>query len=156
MSRPMWKDFERAVAAYFHAKRIPVMGQEPDGADAESHCGRFGYQCKRIKTLPGYLIGWLVGIRRTASAKGRVGLVVAKLPGDDTADALVILAAEDWRRILDLLDAADAVAPIYRQLVDQGLVEPGARVDRARLSAYITVTRSEPSHGSGDAGVVSE
>lgn len=139
MARKMWKDYERAIRDYLRGRRIPVTGQEPDGADVVSHCGRFDYQAKRRKDLPVALKGWLDGIRRTANRRGRIGVVVMKGPGDETASSMVTLQANDWLAVLDLLDQGDALAVLYRKVADAGIVKYGERLDRA-LVDRLTVT----------------
>lgn len=140
MARKMWKDFERALAAYFRGIRIPVMGQEVDGRDVESRCGRFDYQAKRVLSAPKTVRRWLDGIRMTADRRDRIGLVVIKAPGEDRAEAMVVLQASDWLAVLDLLELGDSLQPLYAKLVASGYIQHGERVDRT-LVDQLTITK---------------
>lgn len=148
MARKMWKDFERAIAAYFRGIRIPVMGQEVDGRDVESKCGRFDYQAKRVLSAPKTVRAWLDGIRRTAAPRNRIGLVVIKAPGEDRAESMVVLQASDWLAVLDLLELGDDLAALYAKLVASGCIQHGERVDRA-LVDRLTITLHTEAHTNG-------
>jgi len=97
MSR--WKAFERRIAARIGGRRRPVTGI--DRSDGDAYTNMFEVQCKIRNGQPSYLREWLRGIVATASARGKVGVVVWKQPGrgrnDD--DALVIMR---WKDFVDL------------------------------------------------------
>ena len=148
MARKMWKDFERSLRDYFRGVRIPVSGQEKDGRDVESLCGRFDYQAKRVQSAPKKVRYWLDGIRRTAEPRNRIGLVVIKAPGEDRAESMVILQACDWLAVLDLLELGDDLAELYAKLVALNIIQPGDRVDRALVERLTITLQSEaPKHG---------
>lgn len=146
MARKMWKDFERTIRDYFRGIRIPVSGQEKDGRDVESKCGRFDYQVKRVQSAPKTVRYWLDGIRRTAAPRNRIGLVVIKAPGEDRAESMVILQACDWLAVLDLLELGDDLAAFYAKLVASGCIQHGERVDRA-LVERLTITLEAHTNG---------
>ncbi len=89
-----WKNIERAVAKRVFGWRIPVTGQDRDGADVIS---RFcHYQVKHRKSQPAYLVRWLEGIRRTAQEERKTGVVVWHKPGTPLDESLVVLSLKDW------------------------------------------------------------
>lgn len=69
-----------------------------DRGDGDVFNALFEAQCKVRRGQPSYLREWLSGIVATATAKGRIGIVIWKEAGrghpDD--DALVVLRLKDW------------------------------------------------------------
>jgi hypothetical protein len=61
----------------------------------------FEIQCKLRNGVPTYLRQWLEGIVATASARGKIGVVVWKEPGSGRpdSDALVVMR---WGDFVDL------------------------------------------------------
>ena len=91
-----WKGFERRTAEAINGKRRPVTGL--DRGDGDVFTAMFEIQCKCRGVIPSYLTGWLAGIRRTAAARGRIGVVVWKQPGQGRpdAEALVVMRFADF------------------------------------------------------------
>lgn len=122
-----WKNFERRICKRFRAVRIPVAasgygGSLRGGRDGESECGRFDYQMKkRTKASTTDLFAWLAEIVRTAMNRDRVGVLVYNRPGDDDGCALVVLRAEQWEQVLDLLDRGDRLAELEAALEARGV-----------------------------------
>jgi hypothetical protein len=95
-ARSTWKGFERRIAAALGGQRRPVTGL--DRGDGDAFTERFEVQCKLRRGQPSYLRAWLDGIVRSATTRGRIGIVVWKEPGRgrEDADALVVLRLCDW------------------------------------------------------------
>lgn len=93
-ARGTWKAYERRVAADLGGERIPVTGIDRDGADVRSD--RFSVQVKLRKALPAWLWVWLEGICSTASAEGRVGILVLRKPRQEDVDGLVVMRYGDF------------------------------------------------------------
>ena len=94
MGDKRWKRVERVLARDVGTERIPVTG-ERDGADFEDAIAC--YQAKSRRSIPGWLWTWLGGICGTATRKGKAGVLVLHQPGQDRAEALVVLRWADWR-----------------------------------------------------------
>jgi hypothetical protein len=88
-----WKAVERRMAKDVGTQRIPVTG-ERDGSDFTDAIGC--YQLKSRKAIPGWLGQWLSGIQGTARRQRKAGVLVLHKPGQDRADALVVLSWQDW------------------------------------------------------------
>lgn len=69
-------------------------------------------QLKKGYAFPGYLRGWLDGIKKATHGSGLIGVVVWQSKGLRDSDALVCLRLEDW---LTLLRRA-GLAPVAAQL----------------------------------------
>ena len=96
-ARGTWKTLERSIGTDHGGRRIPVTGIDRDGRDAEDGAGLFDdFQAKYGKRQPGYLRAWLDGIRGTAQSRGRVGVVIWKAKRAPLAEAVVLVAYEDW------------------------------------------------------------
>lgn len=127
MPMQTWKDFERRICKRFAAARVPVAasgygGTLRDGRDGESACGRFDYQMKkREKASTNDLLAWLAAICRTAGVRGRLGVLVYNRPGDLDECSMVILRAEQWEQVLDLLARGDRLAALEAALEARGL-----------------------------------
>jgi hypothetical protein len=93
MADKAWKASERRMARDVGSERIPVTG-ERDGADFSD--GIACYQLKVRRMLPAWLWGWLGGIRGTATAQGKIGVLVLRVPRMRDEDALVVLTWRDW------------------------------------------------------------
>jgi hypothetical protein len=93
MRDPGWKQFERRVARLLGTERIPHTGARA-GADAETPL--FVFQFKKTKRLPGYLREWLDGVRITATAHKKTGVVVMQTPRTQDLDAFVVISLRDW------------------------------------------------------------
>lgn len=111
MADKNWKAAERKLAALFGTVRIPpaVFGQRADRGDhaPDAETDRLALQIKDGYAFPGYLRGWLEGIRRTAPA-GKTGAVIWHPRGAKFGDSLVVLRAADFAA---LLGAAPAPSP---------------------------------------------
>lgn len=92
-ARNTWKGFERRCAERLGGRRIPVTGIDRHGADVEHPM--FNYQCK-LRQGPDYILDWLKGIVGTATAAGKIGVVIWKQPGHRDDEALVVLRLKDW------------------------------------------------------------
>ena len=93
-ARNTWKAAERRVAADLGGSRIPVTGIDRDGADVITplfHC-----QVKLRKCLPAWLWGWVSGIRSDAQPKGKIGLLILKLPRQRDTEGLVVMSYGDF------------------------------------------------------------
>jgi hypothetical protein len=121
-----WKDFERRMCRRFLAARIPVAasgygGTLRHGRDGESFCGRFDYQMKKVRGASvNDLIVWLVGVVQTAATRKRIGVLVYNRAGDQDAESLVVLRADQWEQVLDLLERADRLAELEAALEKRG------------------------------------
>lgn len=93
-ARGTWKAYERRLASDLGGKRIPVTGQDRDGADVITPM--FHIQAKLRKALPAWLFDWLGGIVRTATEHQKVGILILRKPRMDDADALVVIRYRDW------------------------------------------------------------
>lgn len=115
-ARSTWKAFERDVAQRLGGRRIPVTGIDRHGADVVTPM--FDVQVKLRNTVPDYLLEWLDGIRATARASNKIGIVVWRRPRARSDDALVILRLKDWE-------------DLHGRLPDdqQGLLSPNADTD---------------------------
>ena len=94
MKRGSWKNVERRLAGDVGTTRIPVTG-ERHGADFED--ALCAYQVKCRKAIPGWLWGWLDGIRGNAEPRGKVGVLVLKKPRQQDAEGLVVLTWAAWK-----------------------------------------------------------
>jgi hypothetical protein len=103
-----WKARERGVAKRLGGRRIPVTGIDRDGADVETPL--LCVQAKHGRRRPGYLKGWLDGIRATASARGKVGVVVWSLKHERGDEAVVLLALRDFEALHGSIGPAAAVS----------------------------------------------
>lgn len=117
MSEARWKRVERKLAADVGVARIPVTGIDRDGADIED--AMFAYQVKSRRSLPSWLWAWLRGIVGTAKAKGKTGVLVLHQPGQDRAEALVVLRWADWRDLHGTVEA-DGFTPAERRAKERG------------------------------------
>jgi hypothetical protein len=103
MADKTWKACERKLAALFGTIRIPpaVFAQRADrGDDApDFETDRVAFQSKHGYQFPGYLLGWLEGIKRNAPT-GKVGAVIWHKRGMRFDDSLVILRAADLAQLL--------------------------------------------------------
>jgi hypothetical protein len=97
MGDTRWKAVERRFARDVGVQRIPVTGVDRDGADFAD--GIAHYQAKSRRTLPAWLWRWLGGIQETARHAGKIGVLVLHRPGQDRAEALVVLSWADWRAL---------------------------------------------------------
>lgn len=100
-----WKQFERLVAALLGGARRPVTGI--DRGDGDAFTDRFEVQCKHRLTEPPpqRLLDWLDGIRATASARGKVGVVAWKRPGrSDPGESLVVIQLRDFAALMERRD----------------------------------------------------
>ena len=95
-ARGTWKRRERDVAKRLKGKRIPVTGERA-GADCES--ALLCVQVKHGRRRPAFLRDWLDGIRGTATAKGKVGIVVWADNGERTSEAIVLLSLADFEAL---------------------------------------------------------
>lgn len=95
MADKTWKKAERAVAIALGGERIPVTGIDRDGADVVTEL--FHVQVKHRRSIPAYLGEWLSGIRGTAQAQGKVGIVVLHVPGTEYRDAVVLVSLSDFQ-----------------------------------------------------------
>ena len=102
-----WKAAERRFACDVGSRRIPVTG-ERFGADFED--GLAAYQLK-VRRMPGWLWGWLAGIRGNAEPRGKVGVLVLKQPRQQDGDAVVVLT---WRAWVELHGDASRTADAER------------------------------------------
>jgi hypothetical protein len=104
-ARSTWKGWERRCAKLLGGRRRPVTGI--DRHDGDVYSARFEVQCKCRGRQPAYLLEWLKGICATATARGRIGLVVWKQAGrgHDDADALVVLRWQDFVTIVESMDS---------------------------------------------------
>jgi hypothetical protein len=121
MSNPGWKKFERRIAAAIGGHRRPVTGCDRNDGDVFSQ--RFELQCKCRGGQPTYLLEWLKGICATATARGRLGVVVWKQAGRgyDDADALVVLRWQDFVTLVGKLTDQDAAdGPPGQPIVSNG------------------------------------
>jgi hypothetical protein len=127
MPMQTWKDFERRICRLFRATRLPVsasrmLGACRGAADGCSDCGRFDYQMKkRGKASVADLVAWLDEIGRWALLRGRVGVLVYNQPGDTDGESLVVVRAEDWARVLELLERGDRLAELDAALDARGI-----------------------------------
>lgn len=100
-----WKLFEREVAKILSGRRRPVTGI--DRADGDAFTNRFEVQCKYRMTEPPpkRVLDWLDGIRKTAAARDRVGVVVWKRPFVlDPRESLVVMTLGDFARLVAELE----------------------------------------------------
>ena len=88
-----WKAAERRLARDVGTERIPVTG-ERHGADFVDAIAC--YQLKVRRAIPGWLWGWLSGIKAAGHRAGRVGVLVLKRPGEQDTEAIVVLSWRDW------------------------------------------------------------
>ena len=102
-ARSTWKKYESRVAADLGGRRIPVTGIDRDGADVRS--ARFSVQVKLRKALPAWLFSWLSGICETATADGRMGILVLRKPRQEDVDGLVVMRYGDFIELTKALDA---------------------------------------------------
>jgi hypothetical protein len=98
MHRSTWKSYERRTAKRLNGRRIPVSGQDKDGADVITE--HFHIQCKLRQGAPLYLRLWLAGIRSTTPTD-KTGIVIWKEPGRLDDDAMVVLSLKDWDALLE-------------------------------------------------------
>lgn len=85
------------MAADMGTKRIPCTG-ERNGSDFET--SRFCFQLKVRRMLPKWMWEWLGGIVGKAGEKGKIGILVLRVPRQQDDDALVVLRWRDWRTIV--------------------------------------------------------
>ena len=95
MPQARWKRVETRMARDVGVERIPVTGIDRDGADFEDSLA--AYQLKSRRSLPVWLWTWLRGIQGTATRKAKIGVLILHQPGQDRADALVVLSWQAWR-----------------------------------------------------------
>lgn len=93
MKNRSWKGAETRFARDVGSERKPCDGSR-DGADFED--GLAVYQLKVRKSIPGWLWGWLTGIRTTGLLSKKIGVLVLKHPRQQDTDALVVLTWRDW------------------------------------------------------------
>jgi len=101
-ARNTWKARERKIAKDLGGERIPVSGIHRDEADVVTPL--FCVQAKLRRSLPSWLWRWMGGIVSTTPPH-QVGILVLMTPGQDQADALVVL------RYRDFLDLHGAITP---------------------------------------------
>ena len=102
-----WKGFERRTAEAVNGKRRPVTGL--DRNDGDVYTPMFEIQCKCRRGQPSYLDEWLSGICATAKARGKIGVVIWKTPGQGKpdGDALVIMRFRDFVDLHGTPEASD-------------------------------------------------
>lgn len=139
-----WKGFERRICSRFMSARIPVAASGYGGTlrgarDGESRCGRFDYQIKkRAKASIADLAAWLREIVDTSTKRARVGVLVYNRPGETDAEALVVLRADQWEQVLDLLGRGDRLAELEAALEARGVT-----VDAVLASAPATAKKGQ-------------
>jgi|TARA_Y100000034_G_scaffold6889_1_gene7613 hypothetical protein len=112
VSDKAYKAFERRVAKRLGGRRIPSTG-EKHGIDVD--CGWLVVQCKNGYRMPGYLRGWLRGIREQAAQRVYEGQQESwhKLGGSwsaiDTRVELSSIGAVVWRSGGQTMDDDDAL-----------------------------------------------
>lgn len=107
-ARNTWKNAERRVAEDLGGKRIPVTGIDRHGADVVTPM--FHVQVKLRKALPGWLWGWLSGIRSDAQPKGKVGILILKKPRQRDNEGLVVMSYVDFVDLHGTRSIADVEA----------------------------------------------
>lgn len=98
-----WKQYERLVAALIGGRRRPVTGI--DRGDGDAFTDMIEVQCKHrlSEPPPQRLLTWLDDIRKTAQARGRVGVVAWKRPGvGDPGESVVVMQLRDFAALLDV------------------------------------------------------